>query len=109
MDFLHGEGYTARKAAQEAEWRAEAARDRAEEEAAYTAWAAANPEEARRRIEEEEKRQARNDKRRTGRRYSYAQEKPQDHNAYHAGRKAAEKVSLEPQVDRGRAARIGSR
>lgn len=99
MDFLYGEGFSAKQAAQRAE-RARLARE-AEEE--YTRWAAANPEEARaeeaKRRKEAEKRtrKPRREKQYTG-----------DSGAYWAGYDAAESISIDQQVDRGdRALRIG--
>lgn len=94
MDFIYGEGYTARQAAEDAE----AARIAKEEEDAYTRWAIENPEEARKQAEDARKRE----RRQAGRqRYSYSSPRDKlDYGAYNRGRKAAEKVSIDPQVDK---------
>jgi hypothetical protein len=90
-DFLYGKGWSADKAKQ----RAEDAAEKLAAEEAYTLWAAANPEEAKKREVEAAKR-----RRRSGG-YSYAQERPKDWGAYRAGEDAGKKVSLDPQVDKG--------
>lgn len=98
-DFLHGEGYSARQAAERAEW----AKKVAEREAAYTAWAQEHPEEAA--AKEAELRASRE---RSARRYRGGPaDKPKDWNAYYAGYDAAEKVSIDQQVGTGVAGRIG--
>jgi hypothetical protein len=96
-DFLHGEGYTAKRAAREAEW----ARQRKEAEALYTAWAAANPEEARKEAEERRK-QARKHVYRGGGQGSRGgmtgRERRQDSSEYWSGRKVGESLSIDQQV-----------
>lgn len=100
-DFIHGEGFSARRAAE----RAEAARIRAEEEAAYAAWAAANPEEAR---EKEKERQERVEKaRKRDRSKINAAWRNTDWGAYKAGRSAGEKIGLDAQVDNGDRTKVG--
>lgn len=93
-DFIHGEGASARRAARRAEW----AREQAEEEAAYTAWAKANPEEAARKEKEERERAERYWRRRGAGSRGGSGGKDVDTTAYYAGRDAAEKVSLDQQV-----------
>lgn len=102
LDFIHGEGYSARRAAERAKRAAQAA----EEEAAYTAWAAANPEEVRLQREEDEKREKKNASRRRGRAYSGGADKT-DWGAYRTGREAGRKIGLDAQVDSGRGSKIG--
>lgn len=102
-DFLHGEGWSARRAAQRAE---QAAAARAAEEE-YTRWAAEHPEEARKQEEEQRKE---NEKywarRRGGRRASY-KESNVDNGAYFAGYDAAESISIDQQVGTKDQKRIG--
>lgn len=88
MDFIYGEGFSARKAAR----RAEAARIAAEEEAKYAEWAKAHPEEARKEEAKREKREARTSR-------SSFRKKPRDWGGYAAGQEAGKKVSIDPQVD----------
>lgn len=95
MDFVYGEGYTARQAAAEAE----RARKQKEADDLYTAWAVANPEEAKK---EEAKR------RKEARRYNYggpgsrggesARDKRSRQSSYWQGREVGEKVSIDQQV-----------
>ena len=93
IDFVYGEGTSAKWAADRA---ARAAEAKAEEEA-YTAWAAANPEEAKKKeAEEREKRRKAASRYRGGR-----SERHQDLNAYDHGRNAAENISLDQQMDSG--------
>jgi hypothetical protein len=92
-DFLYGEGAYAKVLSA----RAVAAAERAEREARYAAWAAANPEEAKK---EEEKR--RKSARRTSWNAGTARDKT-DHGAYWDGRDAGEKVSIDQQVSSGKA------
>jgi hypothetical protein len=103
MDHLMGEeGWSARKRSE----RAAEAQRRKEARDAYTRWAEENPEEAREQArkarEEDEKREARNAARRTG---SYrgggSGGKDVDRSAYYAGRDAASKISLDPQMGGG--------
>lgn len=86
VDFMHGPGTSARWAARRAAAAAEAEREDRE----YAAWAAANPEEARR---EQEKMKRR--------RVSYgrsARYRDVDWGAYSAGQEAAGEVGLDPQT-----------
>lgn len=95
-DFLYGEGFSARLAAQ----RAEQARKQAEADAAYTAWAAANPEKA---AKQEAEREAAARKRST-RRVSAGPSKARDWGAWSAGKEAGEAVGLDPQTSVRKAA-----
>jgi hypothetical protein len=90
MDFVMGEGWSARKRAERAA-AAERARIAREE---YTRWAAAHPEEARK--QEEEKRKE--DRKRASRRYSEPREKERDWGAYRAGYEVGDKVGIEQQA-----------
>lgn len=98
LDHVHGAGWSAQQAAD----RAEEAREEAEEEARYTAWAKANPEDAK--ILEEERRKQR--RRASYGRASYRATKQQDSGGYYAGRDKGEEVSIEPQVNTGTQKRI---
>jgi hypothetical protein len=100
MDFIYGEGWSAEQAAE----RARRAKAEAEAEAEYAAWAAANPEEARREEEKARKREEAEEKRRA-RRGSGDSGKQYDAGAFWAGNDAAKKVSLDQQVDTGSAPR----
>jgi hypothetical protein len=91
VDFIYGEGTSARWAAEEAE-RAEAARIADE---AHTAWAKANPEEAAK--QEEERRKAR--RRGGGGRASYRDTKERDYGAYYEGQDAGKSISIDPQAE----------
>jgi hypothetical protein len=94
-DFLYGEGTAARWAAQ----RAEAARKQKEAEAAYSAWAEANPEEAAKEEAKARKEQQRRYKGRTKKsREAY------DTSAYWEGREEGKSVSIDPQVEEAKAA-----
>lgn len=90
LDFIHGTGYSARRAQQQMENAAE----RKREQDAHTAWAAANPEEAARKAEEARKRA-----RRSGGYGRSPREREKDWGAYQAGSKAGEKVSLDKQAE----------
>ncbi|HLY75797.1 MAG TPA: DUF2786 domain-containing protein [Planctomycetota bacterium] len=90
IDFVYGEGTSARWASE----RAEKAAERKRAEAEYTAWAAAHPEEAKKR--EEAMRKERRSRSRGG-----PAPKEIDYNAYRHGQNAAEDISLDQQVDRG--------
>lgn len=105
LDFIHGEGYSARRAAQ----RAKQAKHQAEEEEAYAKWAAANPEEVRRQRDEERKREERNAKRRKGRWWGGEGEDKTDWGAYRAGREAGASIGIDQQAEHGAAGarRIG--
>lgn len=107
-DFIMGEdGYSARKRAEDAEWRAERAAARAEADAAYTAWCVANPEEAAKAAaevrREERARQQRQD-RYWRERGQYTQERTRsdgvkgDRSAHYAGHAAGEKISIDAQA-----------
>lgn len=93
MDFIYGEGYSARKRAR----RAELDRQQKEAEEAYTRWAAANPEEARK---EEQKREEAQKKRRdrktkVGR---SAEDRRMSSSAYWQGNDAGAQIGLDPQT-----------
>jgi hypothetical protein len=96
LDFIYGEGWSAKRAAE----RAARAEERRREMEAYTKWAAEHPEEAARETQEAKKREERNAARRRGR-YSAGPRDNRDMGAYYAGYDAAEKISLNPQVDSG--------
>ena len=91
MDHLYGEGWSAQRAARVA---AQAAADRDAEEA-YTRWAAANPEEARKKEEARAK-----EERRRSSRYRAPREKDRDWSAFATGQEKAQGISLEQQVGR---------
>lgn len=97
MDFIYGEGWSAKQAAKRAE-RA-AARRAAEEE--YTRWAAAHPEEAAKAAakarKEEERRASRRSRSGSRRRYKSDSDNL-DNGAYFAGYDAAENISIDQQV-----------
>jgi hypothetical protein len=98
-DFLNGEGAWARRLAA----RAQAAKEREEEERRYTAWAKEHPDEAR--AQEEEARKSR----RSGGRVSYGRTSKDniDRSAFFTGvDEAKAKISLDPQVDISKRARI---
>lgn len=88
-DFLHGEGWSARRRAE----RAEQARLAREAEEAHTRWAAAHPEEAAAQ-EAERRREAKT----RSRSYRAPREKDRDWGALSAGRAAGESVGLDEQV-----------
>lgn len=92
MDFIHGEGYSARRRAREAEL----AEERRREQAEYVAWAAANPDAARKQ-EEERERRLEAELRRAARRGSGGGPE-RDWGAYSAGIKAGRSVSIDPQT-----------
>jgi len=97
MDFIYGEGWSAKQAKE----RAERAAKRAADEAAYTAWAQANPEEA-------AKREAAAKKARGRASYGRTERDNTDYSAYYSGYDAADKISLDQQVKAsGNEARIG--
>lgn len=90
IDFVYGEGTSAR-------WAAERAREAAAERAAeaeYTRWAAANPEKARK-LEEEKKRK--DERRRERENRSYFKDK--NTGAWLEGHKAGESISIDQQTD----------
>lgn len=96
LDFLYGEGWSAKKRAERVA-RADAER-RAEEE--YTRWAAANPEEARKEEKRREK-EARKGRRGGGpgsRGGLSGQEKRQNSSEYWQGREVGKKIGLDPQA-----------
>lgn len=96
-DFLYGEGHSARKAAR----RAEREREHQEQVEAYTRWAAANPEEARKKEEEHQAEVEKDLKKR--RRHSTRDDRYGNVNdqAFWAGHEAGERISLDEQVDSG--------
>lgn len=94
IDFVYGEGTSARWAANRA---AEAAAQRAAEEE-YTRWAAANPEKARKQ-EEERKRKAERDRQRQNRSYF----KNKNTGAWLDGHRAGESVSIDQQAEQRKA------
>lgn len=102
FDFLYGEGWSAKRAAERAQ---QAAAARAAEEA-YTQWAAAHPEEARKQEEEARKQREKTSKRRT-KNFSRGSNDV-DSSAYWAGYDAGEAISIDQQMSDGKSAkRIG--
>lgn len=101
MDFLYGEGWSAKQALE----RAERARKEKEADDAYTAWAEANPEEA---AKEEAKRQKESRSRSSRRTRSYGGGgKEIDRSAYYSGMDAGKSISLDLQTsDRKAAGRL---
>nr|QIG67177.1 DUF2786 domain-containing protein [Rhizobium phage RHph_TM26] len=94
LDHIHGEGYSTRQAAR----RAEAAAEAAKAEAEHAAWAAANPEEARKAEEKARKEDEAYWARRRGGRRGSIKESNIDSGAYWAGYDAAQKVGIDPQA-----------
>lgn len=103
-DFIHGEGWSAKKAAE----RAERAAEREQEMREYTQWCKDNPEDAAAQVREDEKREERNAKRRTGRSYWSSRGDGTDMSAYYAGYDAAKSISIHQQADskQGKTARL---
>lgn len=95
-DFLYGEGWSAKQAADRAR-RAAAA---AEADRLYTAWAAANPEQA----AKEEKQRRDKERSRSSRSYRGTAEKERDWSAYKAGYAKGDEVGIDPQADTRRSA-----
>lgn len=93
LDFIYGEGWSAQKRAE----RAERARQDAEEEAAYAAWALAHPEEAARK-EAERLKEAKSSKGRG----SSSREKERDWSAFSVGRKVGETIGIDPQTEQAK-------
>lgn len=96
-DVIHGEGWSARQAAN----RAAEAKAAAEAEAEYIAWAKANPDEARKQEEEARKELAKS--RYRGGRSSIKQ---RDYGAYKAGHEAGAGVSIDQQAGQRKTARL---
>ena len=96
MDFIYGEGWSAKRRAEQAARAAEAARKEAE----YTAWAKSNPEEARKREAELKARYEKENRRYRGGR---TQRDNTDYSAYYSGYDAGAGISLDQQVDTGSA------
>lgn len=91
MDFVMGEGWSARQA----QARADAARRARDARESHARWAAANPEEARK----EEERQRKAERRRSSRSWSSGpKEKERDWGAYRAGREIGESVGIDRQA-----------
>lgn len=89
MDFIYGEGWSAKQALQ----RAERAAARAKREAEYTAWAKANPEEAKAKQEALDK-EARKSRYRGG----SSPKDNTDYTAFYSGVDASKKISIDPQA-----------
>lgn len=96
LDFVYGEGYSAREAAAKAEAAAEARR----RQEAYTKWAAAHPEEA----AERAALAAKALRHRSGGRSSGRANRRIDVGAYWSGYDAADNLSIDQQVDRSTSA-----
>lgn len=96
IDFVYGEGWSAKQR----QARADAARRAAEEEAAYTAWAAANPEEAAKKEAERVKEK----RSRQGRSYSAPRAKDRDWGAFRRGGTVGQRIGLDQQAEGGRSA-----
>lgn len=94
MDFVKGEGYSARKRAQEAEWAAE---ERAAE-VEYTRWAKAHPEEARAKQEAEDEEDRKYWAKRSRLGSGSGPRDRTDRSMYLRGREAGQKISIEPQM-----------
>lgn len=109
IDHLYGEGYSAKKAARLAE------QARAEKEAddAYAKWAKAHPAEAAKEAAKDREATRKYWAKRSGGRRSFgmptAQDRRRESGGYYTGYDVGDKVSLDQQVDRGAAKRIGSR
>lgn len=103
LDFIHGEGYSAKQAKMKAEIAAELASDERE----YAEWAKANPGEARKNAEE--RRWWRNKGYTYGSRggASSSRNRNRDWSAYRAGREAGEGVGIDPQAEGSKQGRIG--
>ena len=103
LDFIHGEGYSAKQAKMKAEIAAELASDERE----YAEWAKANPGEARKNAEE--RRWWRNKGYTYGSRggASSSRSRNRDWSAYRAGREAGEGVGIDPQAEGSKQGRIG--
>ena len=96
MDFIYGEGWSARQAQE----RAERAALRAKREAEYTAWAKANPEEAAARKKASDEALAKAASRSRWRGGSTPKDNT-DYSAYYSGHDTAKKnISIDQQVDR---------
>lgn len=96
IDFLYGEGTSAKWAQQQADAAAEAER----EEAEYTAWAKAHPEEAAKKEEERRK-----ERRRGGfGRASYRDSKARDYGAYYEGQDKGKGISIDQQAEQRKTA-----
>lgn len=103
-DFLHGDGASAKKRAEDAAYRAKAAERRRRDEEAYTAWAAANPEELARQEAEERKRQKRRDAyipKGRARGYGSTKKDKYDNAEYWRGRDDGKSISIDQQVGGG--------
>jgi hypothetical protein len=97
VDFIYGEGTSAKWAAQ----RAARAAERAAAEAEYTAWAAANPEEVARQAAAERKKQKARDAYIPKGRASSSKASKYDNGEYWRGREAGKSISIDPQVEGG--------
>lgn len=94
MDFIYGEGWSAKQALD----RANRAAERTRREEAYTAWAKANPEEAaekHRLAKEASDKEAKKSRWRGG----SSPRDNTDYSAYYSGYDAAKKISIDQQVD----------
>ena len=116
-DFLYGEGYSAKMRARQAEWDAEWEERKKEQAAAEAAaealfeeWAAANPKEYEKQKAKERAQQKAREERASKKRYRFRQTKEdfrRSSGAYHEGYAEGEKVSIDPQVNRGSQKRLG--
>lgn len=93
-DFLHGDGAFARRMAQRAKW----AQEQKEADEAYTAWAKANPEEARKQEEERRKASRRRTSWNAGTGSGPKRAGDKHSGAYWAGREKGESISIDPQM-----------
>lgn len=97
-DFIYGEGTSARWAADQAAAAAQYEREQAE----YTAWAKAHPEEAR--AKEEQRRKARRTSWNAGMGMGGGSRKERDIGAYYEGQDKGKVISIDPQAERSKSA-----
>lgn len=96
LDFIYGEGFSAKQAAYRAEMAAKAAKVEKE----YAEWAAANPELARKEEEERRKKEEAASRRRTGpgSRGGTSHYRSRDWGAYRSGQQRGQEIGLDPQA-----------
>ncbi len=109
LDFLYGEGWSAKQSKAAAEYKARQAAAKKAAEDSYTAWAAAHPEEVARDKREAEARERKNAaaRERYYQNHGYREKVSVykgDYSAFRAGREAAEKIGIDPQTRGSRSA-----